>query len=159
MNASEVRLLDLAHAVGREAVYLQETDARLFAQAFDMERVVALPQNPLEGERVDAFAMRFSRLQDTLGDKLLPALLSFVAEPVGAAVDNLDRAERLGWLESADVWMAVRKLRNYLTHEYEKRPDLLLEALLRTHAAVPALCRTAQVLATEVRRRVSPPAR
>jgi len=35
-------------------------------------------------ERLDAFAARFARLQDTAGDKLLPALLTWLGEPVGA---------------------------------------------------------------------------
>jgi hypothetical protein len=48
-----------------------------------------------------AFVSRFGRLQDTVGDKLLPALLSALAEPVGPAIDNLDKAEKLGLLESA----------------------------------------------------------
>ena len=158
MNASEARLHDLAYAVEREALYLQQTDASLFERPFSLERLADLPQNQRESEQVDAFAMRFSRLQDTLGDKLLPALLGYVAEPLGTAADNLDRAERLGWLRSADAWLTVRKLRNYLTHEYEKHPDLLLKALERTHAAVPLLCGTAAVLAAEVRRRVPPAA-
>lgn len=89
----------------------------------------------------------------------MPALLGYLAEPIGAAVDNLDRAERLGWLGSADEWVEVRKLRNYLTHEYEKQPELLLNALLRSHAAVPLLCDAAAAMADEVMRRVSPPAR
>lgn len=40
----------------------------------------------------------FWRLQDTIGDKLIPALLRALGEPQGAVIDNLDRAERLGWL-------------------------------------------------------------
>lgn len=43
---------------------------------------------------------RFGRLQDTLGDKLLPLLLSLLGEKVSSAIDNLDRAERLGFIES-----------------------------------------------------------
>lgn len=48
---------------------------------------------------------RFGRLQDTVGDKLLPLLLAALGEKPSAAIDNLDRAERLGLLKSADEWM------------------------------------------------------
>ena len=59
---------------------------------------------------MDAFVARFGRLQDTLADKLLPALLRQLAEPVRSAVENLDRAEKLGLLQSADDWLAMRRL-------------------------------------------------
>jgi hypothetical protein len=49
-------------------------------------------------ERVEAFVSRFGRLQDTLGDKLLPNLLVFVGERPATVIDNLDRAER-PWLD------------------------------------------------------------
>ena len=51
---------------------------------------------------MEAFVGRFGRLQDTLGDKLLPAYLAAEGEFPGTALDNLDRAERLGLLPSAD---------------------------------------------------------
>lgn len=34
-------------------------------------------------------------------------------ESVGAVFENLDRAERLGLINDADDWLAVRKLRNF----------------------------------------------
>ncbi|MCE2689447.1 MAG: hypothetical protein LW862_06330, partial [Rubrivivax sp.] len=61
--------------VRREAEYLAQTDGRLFGQVFDAERARTLPLTPELAERVDAFVARFGRLQDTLADKLLPALL------------------------------------------------------------------------------------
>jgi hypothetical protein len=50
----------------------------------DAARAGTLRQDPEMSERVDAFVARFGRLQDTLGDKLLPRLLQWLAEPVGA---------------------------------------------------------------------------
>ena len=68
-------------------------------------------------ERVDAFVARFGRLQDTAADKLLPELLRQLAEPVRSAVENLDRAEKLGLIEAADRWLEARRLRNRMVHE------------------------------------------
>jgi len=59
-------------------------------------------------EKLEAFTSRFSRLQDTLGDKLIPQLLLALGEPQSAVMDNLDKAERLGWIENADEWRAIR---------------------------------------------------
>jgi hypothetical protein len=61
---------------------------------------------------VEAFISRFGRLQDTLGDKLLPNLPAFVGERTATVVDNLDCAERLDWIKSSDSWLETRKLRN-----------------------------------------------
>ncbi len=55
---------------------------------------------------------RFGRLHDTVGDKLLPALLPALGETPGPAIDNLDRAERLGWVDFADTWKATHRPRH-----------------------------------------------
>ena len=79
-------------------------------------------------------------MQVTLGDTLLPVLLRQVAEAVGTALDNLDKAERFGWLPSATDWLALRKLRTRLIHEYVRDIAELAEALNAAHAGVPVLC-------------------
>jgi len=62
---------------------------------------VALLETDVElAERVEAFVGRFGRLQDNLGDKLLPLLLLALGEKATSAIDNFDLAERLGFLKS-----------------------------------------------------------
>ena len=86
----------LAEAVLAEAALLRITDSRVFADPMDADRAGTLRHDIDLAERVDAFAARFGRLQDTLGDKLLPLVLAWLSEPVGPTIDNLARAERLG---------------------------------------------------------------
>ena len=90
-------------------------------------------------ERVDSFVARFGRLQDTAADKLLPELLRQLAEPVRSAVENLDRAEKLGLIEAADRWLEARRLRNRMVHEYQSDPAQLALALNEGHALVRVL--------------------
>jgi len=97
------RLTFLSRVVERELTHLQTTDRRLFAQPLTLSQVQTLNTNHDLAERIEAFVSRFGRLQDTLGNQLLPQLLRLVEEPVGAMVDNLDCAERLGWIASADT--------------------------------------------------------
>jgi hypothetical protein len=73
-------------------------------------------------------------LQDGLTDRLIPALLRHLAEPVGPIIDNLNWAERLGWLGSTDDWLRLRQLRNRMIHEYVKDPAVLCDALNAGHA-------------------------
>ena len=149
----QARLAFLVETVELEARYLLETDRRLFAVPFSADRATAMRTQVDESERCDAFVARFGRLQDTLADRLLPELLRSLAEPVGAVIDNLDRAEKLGLLSSADEWLASRKLRNRMVHEYVRDPAELAEALNQGHALVPLLMSFAMAIASDCRRR------
>jgi hypothetical protein len=77
------RLRFLSETVELEAGHLAATDARLFAEPFNAERAQRLRTDADLAERVDAFVARFGRLQDTLADRLLPALLQQLAESLG----------------------------------------------------------------------------
>ncbi|ANB03137.1 hypothetical protein [Ectothiorhodospira sp. BSL-9] len=133
------RLKFLADLAEKEARHLALTDERLFAQPFTEERARSLAQDIDLAERADAFVARFGRLQDTLGDKLIPRHLEALGEKTGAAIDNLDKAERLTLIPSADAWLAMRKLRNQMIHEYIDDPGILANALQNGHQYVPIL--------------------
>lgn len=151
--AVSLRLAFLIRVVGRESDHLALTDQRLFAVPFDVVRVERLSADPDLAERVEAFVGRFARLQDTLGDKLIPVLLSALGERPGAAIDNLDRAERLGVLKSADQWLSMRQLRNQMVHEYVEDPVILASALQSAHAFVPSLLSAVGTIREEAARR------
>ena len=82
------KLRFLAESVLAEAALLQITDGRLFATSMAAQRAASLGQDIDLAERVDAFVARFGRLRDTVGDKMLPPVLAWLAEPVGPAIDN-----------------------------------------------------------------------
>lgn len=90
-----LRLQFLARVVRKECQHLATTDQRLFAGMFTLAQAAQLEADHDLAERVEAFVGRFGRLQDTVGDKLLPLLLTALGEKTSAAIDNLDRAERL----------------------------------------------------------------
>lgn len=141
-----LRLQFLSRVVRRETELLALTDRRLFARPVDADRVRELTADVDLAERVEAFVGRFSRLQDTLGDKLLPAAMLALGERPGVAIDNLDAAERLGWIGSAERWMAMRKLRNQMIHEYIEDPVILAGALDAGHEFVPELIGAGQAM-------------
>ena len=104
-------------------------------------------------EQLEAFVGRFCRLQDTLGDKLLPLLLTTLGEKQSVFMDNLDCAERFGFIKSADEWMLVRHLRNQMIHEYIEDLVLLCSALQTAHDFVPTLILAANNMVGEIDRR------
>lgn len=132
-------LARLLLVTSRESDYLGRTAERLAAEQLDIDWVVALPGEDARSEMLDAFVSRFGRLQDTLGDKLIPAMLRLSLERLGSQLDNLLRAEKLGWVESVDHWIALRELRNRLVHEYVDSPDRLLMAIHAALEGVPVL--------------------
>lgn len=148
-----LRLQFLARVVRKECWRLATTDQRLFGSLFTMEQAALLEKDHDLAERVEAFVGRFARLQDTVGDKLLPLLLAVLGENPSAVIDNLDRAERLGLLKSADEWMTIRSLRNQMVHEYVEDPAVFVSALQTGHAFVPVLVAAANAMIAEIERR------
>ena len=150
--SSQERLAFLVRVVERVSLNLLNTDSRLFLDFFTVQDLQKIELDPILAERLDAFVSRFGRLQDTVGDKLLPALLISMAEKPGAAIDNLDRAEKLGFIESADAWMEMRRLRNQMVHEYIEDLAILASALRTGHAFVPSLVKSARICLEQAKR-------
>jgi len=146
------RLEFLVRVTHKECQHLLGTDGRLFGNLFTIEEAKKIEIDPILAERLDAFVSRFGRLQDTVGDKLLPALLTALAEKTGPAIDNLDKAEKLGLIESADGWMEMRRLRNQMVHEYIEDLAVLTSALRSGHAFVPELTAAARRCVAEAQR-------
>lgn len=153
--AQHERLVFLCRITQKEIAHLQDTDRRLFADMFTVEVAQQIETDPILAERLDAFVSRLGRLQDNLGDKFLPQLLLAMAEKPGAAIDNLDRAERLGWIESAEIWLEVRKLRNQMVHEYIEDLAILSNALQAGHTHVATLVRAGQNMVAQATRLLS----
>lgn len=92
----------------------------------------------------------------TIGDKLLPAFLTAMEERPGTVIENLDRAEKLGLIDSSDAWATMRKLRNRMIHEYVKHAAELADALTVAHEFVPALVASMHAITARLRSRADP---
>lgn len=152
----EEKLHFLCRITRKEIDHLVTTTDRLFpsGERVSAETLANWIGDATLSERLDAFVTRFSRLQDTVGDKLLPALLTHLGEERGPALDNLDKAEKFGWLDSADEWMAFRKLRNQMVHEYIEDRTLLADALNAGADFVPSLVRIGRRVVNETESRL-----
>ena len=133
------RLDHLRRVVIKECHYLTYTAEGLKRIDPQFRWLDAIEQNADLTERLDAFVSRFCRLQDTLGDKLLPSYLNMQLEPIGTVLDNLNRAEKLGLIASVADWIEARSLRNSLVHEYTEDVELLRQSILRALELTPML--------------------
>lgn len=85
----------------------------------------------LDRRLLDQFAYRYTRLQDDMGAKLMPAILRMLGEDVAAmpALDRFARLEQLGWLPDAEGWNQLRQIRNQFSHDYPDDPAQRFERL------------------------------
>lgn len=127
------RLTRLLELVAREDSHLLAVRKRLLGNdcKVDAPRVQKLLADDIGIDRLESFAAKFSRMQDTIVDKLIPAVLRAAGEQIEAAIDNLNRMERLGLIAAADEWLEMCRLRNRLVHEYFEKPDDMAPALER----------------------------
>lgn len=95
---------------------------------------------------LDQFAYRYTRLQDDMGARLMPAILRALGEDVAVmpAFDRFSRLEQLGWLPSADNWNVLRQIRNQFSHDYPESPN---ERFERLQAAIRAARQLIDVMA------------
>jgi len=147
------RLAFLQRVVTKEIKHLNYSSMQVFKEPLTIERVASLATDEDLAEKVEAFTSRFSRLQDTVGDKLLPTWLNALGEQTGAAIDNLDKAEKLGVLASADQWLEIRQLRNQMIHEYIEAIEVLTNALQAAHGYQQELINLAQAILDDVNNR------
>jgi len=97
---------------------------------------------PEHAEKVEAFVSRFGRLQDQLGEKLIPRFAALLGETPKSMLDVLAYAEKMQWIENAAEFIGARKLRNLLVHEYMSDVELFLQALLAAREAATMLFAT-----------------
>ena len=124
---------------------LQDALQDIHALAMNVDDYTALSKQ--DRRLLDQFAYRYTRLQDDIGVKLMPAVLKVLGEDVAlmSAIDRFARLEQLGWLASADEWQTLRQIRNQFTHDY---PDNPTERFERWQAAVHAASQLTSVLAS-----------
>lgn len=130
--------LDLAE---RESAHLGYTCNTLYAEAIDLAWVKALAEREDLAEKIDAFVARFGRLQDHIGEKLLPAFAILLGEQPKSLLDVLGYAERMGWVEDAEAFIGARKPRNLLVHETMSESELFHAALIAAKPATEMLFR------------------
>ena len=77
---------------------------------------------------IDQMLFRFTKLQDTLGEKVFPMILELQAEPVKkmSFIDRLNRLEEYEILNK-DEWIALRDDRNEITHEYSYNEEDVID--------------------------------
>jgi hypothetical protein len=69
---------------------------------------------------IDQYIFRFAKVQDLIGEKLFRAMLKASLEDIERFTfkDVLNRIEKFGVIDSAELWLEIRETRNDISHEY-----------------------------------------
>ena len=76
-------------------------------------------------QSLDQFILRFTKLQDAMGNRLFPAILHYLQEQYEdrPMLDKIHRLEKLGYLHNAEGWQNIRNIRNKFAHDYPEDWD------------------------------------
>lgn len=88
-------------------------------------------------ESFEALTARFARLSDLVVQKVLRTISVLDLEEIGTVRDRINRAEKRGFIESAEVFVQIRMLRNEIAHEYKS--ETIFDIFERVLALTPAL--------------------
>jgi hypothetical protein len=88
---------------------------------------------------IDQLVFRFTKLQDELGTNTFRYLLGYLQEDIidKPFRDILNRLEQLKIIDSSDIWLALRELRNDLAHEYPMMPEETIDKLNHLFVQLP----------------------
>jgi len=90
---------------------------------------------------IDQMIFRFTKLQDELGTNTFRYLLVYLQEDIldKPFRDILNRLERLKIIDSSDTWLALREIRNDLTHDYPMLVEETIDKLNHLFVQLPLL--------------------
>lgn len=141
LDAERAHLASLLEAIQRCVYFLEASDCRqtwpLEAEYLDSHKKhVAL------FESLAAINERFAKLQDALGAAMRHGGL-LAGERVDTFLRVLTFYEKVGVIESVDVWQLCRTTRNLAAHDYETDYAVIAEHFNALHSLTPHLYGTA----------------
>lgn len=103
---------------------------------------------------IDQLIFRFTKLQDELGNNTFRFLLEYLQEDIADKPfrDILNMLERLKIIESADIWLSLRELRNDLTQEYPEWIDETIDKLNHLYLQLPLLENILSIIGQRVKK-------
>jgi hypothetical protein len=135
MNVEKLRLQKILFECNKHIEKLNTAYGKLQA-SFPLTEVIYNAFDEDQTSYLDQYLYRFSKLQDSVGQKLFKAVLDYKKEETTAKsfIDILNRLEQLEYLQDIDGWFELRTIRNQLAHDYEDDSEELVEILNKIFA-------------------------
>ncbi len=89
-----------------------------------------------EVKNIDQYLFRFSKMKDTIGEKLFRIVVDDFVEDSSTMsyTDILNRLEKIGILNCSNDWMILRKARNNIAHQYDDEAEDMADAINKIFA-------------------------
>ena len=93
------------------------------------EKYENLEKNKVQA--IDQYLFRFSKLQDTMGDKIFKLIVWRYEQNNNNIpfLDILNKLEKYGFLNNGKEWIHLRNLRNDIAHQYDDEPEEMANSL------------------------------
>lgn len=72
-----------------------------------------------EFDKLENLSSRYARTTDMLVNKALRSIDTVESEDIGTIIDIMNRAEKRGIVQSAELLHTIKDLRNNIVHEYQ----------------------------------------
>lgn len=84
-----------------------------------------------EVQAIDQYLYRFSKLQDTIGQKIFKMIIEIyeMQSEILPFIDILNKLEKLDFLDNKKEWLNLREKRNKIAHQYDDEPYEMTEAI------------------------------
>lgn len=78
---------------------------------------------------LEFFTNRFAKLQDHIGGRIFPMVLSFLGENVQglSMLEQLNILAKRKIIPSVETWLLIRQSRNSLAHDYPTDPEISVQ--------------------------------
>ena len=107
---------------------------RSYEQTKEIERKNTY--SPEEFDKLENLASRYARTTDMLVNKVLRSIDTAESEDIGTIIDIMNRAEKRGIVESAELLHTIKDLRNHIVHEYQISEIVIFFAEVLKYAPV-----------------------
>jgi len=110
---------DLPELLSKELKLLEDSTEILKYSYANCQKIGIQKDYVIEDmDQFEAFTSRFARMSDMLIQKVFRLLDKIELDDEGTIRDRINRAEKKGLIESADIFIQIRIVRNDIAHEY-----------------------------------------
>jgi len=130
LDITKISLEKFFHECDKHVQRIQEAYSDLESIIpIDAEKYATLAKQ--EVQALDQYLFRFSKLQDTMGDKIFKLIVAQYQQSTEqlAFIDMLNKLEKLEYINSTKEWMYLRKIRNEIAHQYDDEAEEMSQAI------------------------------
>ena len=129
MNELEEKLIMILYECNQHKKMIKNSYSKIKPH-LPLDQKVYLDFNLEKIGYIDQYLFRFSKLQDSMGEKLFSTMLFLLGEDFSKKpfIDILNRLEKMELLYK-DKWLDLRKIRNDVAHEYSFNIIELVDSL------------------------------